>query len=146
MSRTAWIRVAWLVPIALLTVVASSCGGDDGAAADESTVEVALNDFDLKLSPETMASGEVTFRATNAGPSTHEFEVFSGADEVDITALPVEDDVADTTGLTLIDEIEDVTPGSEAELPISLDPGTYAIICNLPEHYAEGMYSTLTVE
>jgi uncharacterized cupredoxin-like copper-binding protein len=144
MSRTPWFRTAFIALIIGSAVAMAAC--DDGSGGDGATVDVALNDFDLTVSPDSVAAGEVTFAATNAGPSTHEFEIFSGADEVDVTALPVEDDVADTEGLTLVDEIEDVTPGANAELPVTLEPGTYAIVCNLPAHYAQGMYTSLTVE
>lgn len=143
MSRIPWSRTAFIAAIALAAVTATACEGSSGG--DGSTVDVAMNDFELTVAPESVAAGEVTFSATNAGPSTHEFEIFSGADEVDVTALPVEDDVANTEGLTLLDEVEDVTPGATADLPVTLEPGTYAIVCNLPAHYEQGMYTTLSV-
>ena len=85
----------------------------------------------------------MTFAATNDGSVTHEIEVFSG--DVDPATLPVEDNVASTEGLTLIDEIEDITPGSSADLTIDLEAGSYVVMCNLPGHFAEGMYSSLEV-
>ena len=46
----------------------------------------------------------------------------------------------------MVDEVEDVTAGSTTELSVDLEPGSYAIICNLPEHYEEGMFTTLVVD
>lgn len=133
--------------VAALAVLVASCESDSGGQTDDggSTVEVALKDFDLTVAPDSVAAGEITFSTSNDGPSTHEFEIMSGADSVDLDSLPIENDVADTAGLTLVDEVEDVTPGSTAELTVDLAPGTYAVICNLPAHFAQGMHATLTV-
>jgi uncharacterized cupredoxin-like copper-binding protein len=130
------------VVAAVVPLLAVACDGGGG----EADVDVTLSDFAVELSPASATSGDVTFVATNEGSMTHEFEIFSVEGDVDPASLPVEDNVADTDGLTLLDEVEDVTPGSEAELTVNLDQGTYAVICNLPGHYAQGMHATLSVE
>jgi uncharacterized cupredoxin-like copper-binding protein len=48
--------------------------------------------------------------------------------------------------LEVVDEVEDIAPGTSAPLNLTLDPGSYAVICNLPGHYANGMHTTFTVE
>jgi uncharacterized cupredoxin-like copper-binding protein len=46
----------------------------------------------------------------------------------------------------LIGEVEDF-PGGETETgTFGLQPGTYALICNVAGHYEQGMYAQLTVE
>ena len=100
-----------------------------------------MRDWEISLDPASAAAGPITFAVTNDGPTTHEFEIFSG--DVDPSSLPVESGVAITDGLELVDEVEDVTAGSTAELSVDLDPGTYALICNLADHYEEGMFTTL---
>jgi len=131
----------WVIA-AVVPLLVAACNGGGG----EADVDVTLSDFAIELSSASAAPGDVTFVATNEGPSTHEFEIFAVEGDVDPSSLPVEDNVATTDGLTLLDEVEDVTPGSEPELTVNLDPGTYAVICNLPGHYAKGMHATLTVE
>ena len=126
-----------------LALVAVACGGDE-TGGDGSTVGVSMRDWEIVLDPTTAPAGAITFDVTNDGPTTHEFEIFSG--DVDPSSLPVESGVAVTDGLTLIDEVEDVTAGATAELSVDLEPGTYAMICNLPEHYQEGMFTALVVE
>ena len=69
-------------------------------AARASGVDVELKDFDVTLSTDSIESGEVTFAATNDGPSVHEIEIFEVTDgSVDPNALPVENGVAVTDGL-----------------------------------------------
>lgn len=140
--RTFGSRARVMVLAAAVPLFAVACDGGGG----EADVEVTLSDSAVELSPTSTPSGDVTLVATNEGSMTHEFEIFTVEGDVDPASLPVEDNVANTDGLTLLDEVEDVTPGSEAPLTVNLDPGTYAVICNLPGHYANGMHATLTVE
>lgn len=59
--------------------------------------------------------------------------------------LEVDHSVADTTGLELVDEVENVLSGSTTRLTVRLEPGTYLVVCNLPDHYQQGMWTYLTV-
>jgi uncharacterized cupredoxin-like copper-binding protein len=128
-----------LLALAALVAIAAGCTSTGG----EADVDVSLRDDAVELSPTSAEAGSVTFAATNDGTVTHEIEVFSG--DVDPSTLPVENNVASTEGLTLIDEIEDITPGSSADLTIDLDTGTYVVMCNLPGHFEQGMYASLEV-
>jgi uncharacterized cupredoxin-like copper-binding protein len=65
---------------------------------------------------------------------------------VDANALPLDGDTARADEmLEVIDEVEDIAPGTSASLNLSLDAGPYAVLCNLPGHYANGMHATFTV-
>jgi uncharacterized cupredoxin-like copper-binding protein len=129
---------------AVLMISAASCGGDS-ADAD---MRIDLADFTIELSTDTLPAGDLTLTAENAGPSTHEFEVFSVPSGVDLDQIEIVDDVADVdaAGLVVIDEVEDIAPGTSAELNVDLEAGSYAVICNLSEHYAQGMHVSFTVE
>ena len=124
--------------------VLASC---TSSTSDEGDVQITLRDFRIELSGSSVPSGQVTFAATNEGPSVHEFEIFSVPDGVDPNDLPVSDNVADTdgAGLEVIDEVEDIAPSTTANLTVALQPGTYAVICNLAGHYQQGMHAELTV-
>ena len=128
-----------LFAAALLLPGAAACT-ESGGDAD---VQVSLQDDAVTLDPSSGEAGSLTFGATNDGSQTHEIEIFSG--DVDPTTLPVEDNVASTEGLELVDEIEDIAPGSSADLTVDLDAGSYVIMCNLPGHFAQGMYTTFEV-
>jgi uncharacterized cupredoxin-like copper-binding protein len=65
---------------------------------------------------------------------------------VDADDLPLDGDTARADELLeVIDEVEDIAPGTSATLNLNLDPGAYAVICNLPGHYASGMHAAFTV-
>lgn len=124
-----------IVSIALGACAPVSSGGEK--------VDVALIDFEISADPTSVPSGVTDFAITNDGSMVHEVEIFAGADPD--RSLDVSNSVADTTGLDLIDEVEDILPSSTARLAVDLEPGTYLVICNLPGHYEQGMSTYLTV-
>ena len=125
-----------------LGTVAVACG-DGGGDAD---VTVTLRDDAITLSNESPQAGELVFEGLNEGTMTHEFEVFRVPDGVDADNLPMDGDTARADELLeVIDEVEDIAPGTSAQLNLNLDPGDYAVLCNLAGHYANGMHATFTV-
>jgi uncharacterized cupredoxin-like copper-binding protein len=132
-----------LIPLTVTALLGGACSDDGGSPGDGATIDVTLVDDGVTLSETEASSGTLTFDTTNEGTLTHEIEVFEG--EKDPASLPIEDHVADTEGWTLIDEIEDITPGASAPLTLDLEPGTYQVVCNLSGHFEKGMYATLTV-
>jgi uncharacterized cupredoxin-like copper-binding protein len=134
------VRRLWFLLLAL-GPASTACGG-----GEEPDVTVTLRDDGITLSVTSVAAGELRFEGVNEGTVTHEFEVFEVPGGVDANALPMDGDVAtaDET-LTVIDEVEDLAPGTSAPLNLALEPGNYAVLCNLPGHYANGMHTTFTV-
>ena len=112
---------------------------EGGSSTD--AIEVAITNDTFTMPSATIDAGDVTFSAMNQGSSVHEIEVFTVPDGVDATSLEITNNVADTdaAGMEVVDEVEDIAPGTTADLTVNLDPGTYALICNLPGHYAQGM-------
>lgn len=124
-----------MIPLMLL----AACGA--GGTDEGNIVTATLHDDGIVLSQPGISSGPVSFRVENEGTMIHELEVFAGED----VSLPVANGVADTSGLVLIDEVEDIPPGSTMNLSVDLDPGNYVILCNLPGHYQAGMITELQV-
>jgi uncharacterized cupredoxin-like copper-binding protein len=62
-------------------------------------------------------------------------------------ALPVDSDVVQTTvdGIDVVDEVEEITPSTSTGLSVDLQPGAYAMICNVSGHYGSGMFASFTV-
>jgi uncharacterized cupredoxin-like copper-binding protein len=115
-----------------------------GCAEIEATeIEARLTEASITLQSTRAEPGVIRFRIDNVGTEVHEFEIFAGATPGMV--LPVSSNVADTTGLRVVDEIENLFPGGQGTLTVDLRPGTYLVICNLPGHYELGMSTTITV-
>jgi hypothetical protein len=127
-----------------VALIAAGCDSKGGGAGDE--LDVTLHQDGIELSSSDVPPGDLAIIGTNEGSETHEFELFAVPDGVDVGDLPMDGDVARADeNLEVIDEVEDIAPGTSAQLSVSLDPGEYAVICNLPGHYARGMHATFTV-
>jgi uncharacterized cupredoxin-like copper-binding protein len=109
-------------------------------AAPAHASAVTLSEFNVAPKPSDVASGAVTFNVSNAGKVEHEFVVVK-------TSKPASDllkgEEADETGN--VGEIGSVKPGQTKALNLKLAAGHYALLCNLPGHYAAGQYADLTV-
>jgi uncharacterized cupredoxin-like copper-binding protein len=103
-------------------------------------VSVALREYTVAPSSTVARAGRVTFAVHNAGTIAHEFVVVR-------TDKPagglLKGARADETGN--VGETGDLTPGQAKTISIALKPGHYALICNLPGHYAAGQHTDFTV-
>ena len=90
-------------------------------------------------------AGEVTFEMVNEGAVVHDLWVVRTDAAYD--QLPVEGGVAATGGAhEVIDKVLETDAGSEVSLTVNLEPGNYALICNIPAHYQLGMRAPFTIE
>lgn len=113
------------------------------APASKATVTVTMGkpkEFSLSATPATAKAGKVTFNVTNKGTILHEMVVVPGASAA---ALKQPDGSASEEGSP--GEVPDVEPGKGGNVTITLPAGKYVLLCNLPGHFAGGMYTTLTV-
>jgi uncharacterized cupredoxin-like copper-binding protein len=124
-----------------LTALTAAC---TPAASGATPIQVTLHDDRIEFDESLVPAGRLALDIRNEGVLVHEVEVFSGASEGQV--LTVSRAVADTTGLELVDEVENILGGSAALLVVDLSSGTYLIICNLPGHYQSGMSTYITVE
>jgi uncharacterized cupredoxin-like copper-binding protein len=138
----------------LLTLLAvlglSACGADlnDSIAAEQERDDAAaaalggpvtgeIQEWSVKLNRKSSEAGEVTFWIANKGTMEHEFLVVR-TDYPD-GGIPLQGDhfSEEDPGLTVVDEI--------AELTVDLAPGAYQLLCNIPNHYKNGMHAEFTV-
>jgi uncharacterized cupredoxin-like copper-binding protein len=135
--------IRYILAAAAVSVAFAGCSSSGGVKATES-------DFKIVLDKTSASAGDVTFNVNNNGPSTHEFVVFKT--DLPEASLPTTKEngavIVDEngTGLTHIDEVEDVTKGSSKDLTVNLKPGKYVVLCNLPTHYQLGMHASFTVK
>jgi uncharacterized cupredoxin-like copper-binding protein len=124
------------------------------AAGTSNQISVALGETTpqemyIHLSSETATAGDVTFSVTNEGTRTHEFVVLQT--DTQAAAFPIgsfegeknridEDNVGTNVG-----ETGDMKAGESKEVTLKLKAGHYAVVCNLPGHYAMGMHQDFWV-
>ena len=90
-------------------------------------------------------AGEVTFSVTNDGKVGHEFLVVKT--EIAPGEIPLDGDhfAEPTDGIEVIDEIGEFAVGTTETLTLNLEAGKYPIVCNLPDHYKNGMHIAFEV-
>jgi uncharacterized cupredoxin-like copper-binding protein len=134
---------ASLVLFVAVAVSGTACSSDSGG------IGTTLDEWTITLGETSGASGEITFDISNEGAKVHEFVVFQtdlAEDQLPTTTEEGEIIVDEAgEGLTAVDEVEDIAPGSDASLTVNLQPGTYVVLCNRPGHWENGMHATFTV-
>ena len=137
----------------------AACAADGGGGAsatsgdtDGTTIDVTLQEWAVVVAETSVLAGEVTFTITNEGPDdVHEFVIFRT--DLDVSELPTDENgVVDETGegVEVVDEVEDIPVGDTADLTVTLDAGSYALVCNIYDedegeaHYQMGMRTALT--
>ena len=142
----------YVAPLIATLLLAACSGTTSPSAASGTTVEVTLQEFSVLLDSATAPAGSITFTVTNTGPEdVHEFVIVKT--DLDPGDLPVDEEGAvteDAEGMEVINEIEDIAVDATQELTVTLDAGSYVLICNIVEdgevHYAQGMRTAFTVE
>ncbi len=127
------------------STVASTTTTSSTAAAAKATGPIAIKMTDMAIAPanSAAAAGDVTFDVTNDGKQMHEIVVIK-TDKMaaDLGPADAEGQVSETGSQG---ETGDMEAGASKTLTLKLDKGHYALICNIPGHYAAGMYADLTV-
>jgi len=122
----------WLAVLLLGGLVTVSCGpggggGQGGAppaggSGTGGAVSVTEYEWAIQL-PAELPSGAVTFTVKNDGAVEHNF-------------------VIQETG----QRVDGIQPGQAKTLQVTLRPGTYTIVCDIPGHSEAGMKTEVTVK
>jgi uncharacterized cupredoxin-like copper-binding protein len=116
-----------------------------GNDVQATSVGVIEKNYDIYVDRDSVPTGMVTFNLRNEGVSSHEFVIFKT--ELPADSLPVNDAQVQegASNLLKIAEQQEFAPGETRQLSVHLDPGHYVLICNLPDHYQQGMHIDFTV-
>jgi uncharacterized cupredoxin-like copper-binding protein len=142
-----WTGAAAVVLSLVALVVPLAVRRHAPTASQGAVVNVLLDDFHVRRTTASAASGEVRFQLANNGPSTHEFIVV----RTDRAAaqLPLQRDglTVDEEGPNVddVDEAEGLDIGDRRTLTLDLAPGHYVLFCNMEGHYLGGMHAAFTV-
>ena len=100
----------------------------------------------IKLDQITIPAGTVTFAVTNDSKDIIHEMILSPL-KPNATELPylpdeyrIDEEKAEHLG-----EVSELDPGKKGSLTVDLVAGTYIIYCNIPGHFIDGMWTTLTV-
>ena len=107
----------------------------------------------LHLAPQTVPAGTVSILALNHGTVTHELVVLPLASGASAGTRAVGADnrvsedgsVGEASNECGAGAGEGIAPGDTSWVTLALKPGRYELVCNLPGHYAAGMYGELDV-
>jgi uncharacterized cupredoxin-like copper-binding protein len=97
--------------------------------------------------------GTVSFLVTNTGSIDHEMVILPLPSSQALGARPIGGDakINETGSLGEASKSggagagDGIAPGASGWVTVTLAPGQYELVCNLPRHYAAGMYTQLTV-
>ena len=109
-------------------------------------IAVSLSEFKVGV-PATFAAGQVTLNIRNDGTVPHELLVFKSA--LPVSKYPRAEGGIDEegAGVTKISDGDNLDPAGTQTRTVDLStPGTYLFVCNLPGHFAAGMYSEVVVK
>lgn len=123
-------------PVASATVV---------MASGETALEIAVILDEWLIDPEVaeMDAGVVEFVVTNAGAEPHELVVIKSDGEP--SALRVVDGVVPESDVDFRGEVEEFPANSIRVGTFRLEAGRYLLICNIPQHYEQGMVAEFIV-
>jgi uncharacterized cupredoxin-like copper-binding protein len=133
----------------------TGCSSDEttGAGSTPGAVDVTVHEFEVVPETSSESSGDITFTVTNTGPDdVHEFVVVKT--DLAPDALPTDSTGAvDEAGVGIepVDEIEDIAVGATESVTVTLEAGSYVLMCNIYDkaekeaHYQMGMRTAFSV-
>ena len=88
----------------------------------ETKVPVSETEFKITLGSTELKAGEITFEVKDDGKIPHDLAIKGTSDKT-----------------------EEIAPGADAELKVTLKPGKYVLYCSIPGHEQAGMKQSITV-
>lgn len=115
------------------------------APAGATQVNAVLGEWFVTVDPDAVAAGSLAFATTNEGAVAHELAVIRT--DLAPDALPETAGSVDESQVEVVARLEQFAGGgASAVLPVELDAGAYALVCNIPGHYGLGMRTGFTVQ
>ncbi|MEY2517053.1 MAG: hypothetical protein QOJ89_4411 [bacterium] len=110
-------------------------------AAADGKITVTSTEYAFAPAAITATAGKLTITLDNKGTMVHELVVLKGDEAA--SALKVSG--GRVSEKTAVGEVSETAAGAAKSSTITLKPGHYIIVCNVPGHYQDGMRGTLTV-
>jgi len=152
--------------VALAAVFLTACGDDNNSGGNAGTttstattttaeqtagksVEIKMGEYFFDPKDVTVSAGDVKITAPNTGKVLHELVLIKTNKDpgsFEASGGEVDEDAIEASGATIPGEIPDVEPGKTKSATLKLTSGKYAMICNVPGHYEQGMYGSVTAK
>ncbi len=133
--------------VLLVAATVGACGGDNNDSSDATNNDISgsVKEWVVAVNATTAKAGDVTFTISNKGTIGHEFLVVKT--DIENGKIPLGGDHFEepSAGLEVIDEIHEFPAGETKSLTVTLEPGNYQLVCNLPSHYGAGMHLSFKV-
>jgi uncharacterized cupredoxin-like copper-binding protein len=147
--------------LASFGLIAAGCGSDNGTestaepqataggGAPSASLTIGMKDNFFVPKVAAAKAGSVKITARNQGQLVHELVL--AKTNANPAKLPTTSDgEVDEAKLESLGqdagEVADVSPGASKAGTFKFAPGNYVMFCNIPGHYAAGMYGTITVK
>ena len=124
---------------AMNTATTAATSMDDSSASTK--VAVVLNEMNVMAMPGEAKAGDVTFDVKNEGAAEHNMVVI----KTDKMAADLSQSGAQASEAGKVGAVAELAAGQSKKLTLNLAAGHYVLICNVPGHYAAGMYQDFTV-
>lgn len=148
-TAAATLSLLLVCAIALIIGLAARPSGGLSVPKGSHVVRVDERDFHIDMrATAPLHAGNYLFVDTNHGGSPHELVMWKTDDHDN--QLPLDDarrvneDSKDLE--SVLDSGSSLNPGETRVLSVSLDPGHYVMVCNLPGHYLAGMHVDVVVQ
>ncbi len=116
------------------------------AVAAVTAQRVTLSEWKVDV-PVTMHTGKATLDIVNTGTIQHELLVFKS--DLPLAQYPLQATGAineEGAGITKVSDGDDLDAGASQARTVDLtQPGTSLVVCNLPAHFHQGMFTVVTV-
>ncbi len=108
--------------------------------------DMTMATMGVTLDTNSVAAGEVTFEVENTSKELiHEMILAPVADQAAPLPYLADENRVDEELAGHLGEVSELDPGKSGKLTVTVKPGSYILFCNIPGHYAMGMWSVLTV-
>jgi uncharacterized cupredoxin-like copper-binding protein len=141
-----------LAGVVVASALVVGCGADNSDVAgvnskSADTVTGYEREWKVVADHKAIKAGEVTFTFTNKGTIQHELLVIRT--ELPVGAIPIGSDgkfAENDPRATNVGETGEYDVGKTSTFKVKLDPGNYQLVCNIPNHYKNGMHIAFTVD
>jgi uncharacterized cupredoxin-like copper-binding protein len=136
-------------PFVLMITVSSTLGLLASPSFADTTIKVKESGegggtMAITLDPSMVKAGPVVFDVRNEAVSEeHEMVVVKLKSADQQIPFSRKKDKVDERNLTRMGEVEDLKPGADGKIKVTLKPGTYLLLCNIKGHYSAGMRAKL---